>query len=102
MESFFIAPNGGARIPSAPRGPSIKITKVESKFFIVTKDGVVLPKGAKIPWDLKENTFRSSSYGVIKDGTFIEKIRIDPARFAEPSHFHLNGKGTKLTKWSWF
>lgn len=81
--------------------------KTQDGVFTVTKDGVVLPKGIEIPSDLVENPYRSSSYGIIKDGKFIETLRIDPAtapgyKGPNTSHFHLNG-GSKhifdLGKW---
>jgi hypothetical protein len=77
------------------------------KVFLVTKEGVVLPKGAKIPKEFVESPFRSSNYGIFKDGKFIEKLRIDPptpAGMKGPnfSHYHLNGKSKHLTKnWPW-
>lgn len=74
----------------------------------MTKEGVVLPRGAKIPSMFKQNPYRSSSYGIFKNGKFIEKVRIDAATklgFKGPdrSHFHLNGKGHIFdqNKWPW-
>ena len=76
----------------------------------VTPDGVALPKGAFIPDDFIENPYRRGSYGIMEDGKFIEKLRIDPGTlpgFKGPnsSHFHLNG-GSKhifdLNKWPWW
>ncbi len=74
----------------------------EEGVFIVTREGVVLPRGAKIPSNLVENQFRSSSYGIGTGRNFVEELRIDPPRFAEPSHFHVNDQGNKLTIWRWF
>jgi len=83
-------------------------TQVESKVFIVTKEGVVLPKGAKIPGEFIENAHRSSNYGIMQNGKFVEKLRIDPATPAGMkgpnfSHYHLNGSGKHLTEnWPWW
>lgn len=76
--------------------------QAESNVFLVTKEGVVLPKGAKIPSEFVENPFRSSNYGIIENGKFVEKLRIDPATPAGMkgpnfSHYHLNGSGKHLT-----
>src|SRR5699024_5798246 len=84
------------------------VTQAESKVFLVTKEGVVLPKGAKIPSEFVENPFRSSNYGIIENGKFVEKLRIDPATPAGMkgpnfSHYHLNGSGKHLTgNWPWW
>jgi RHS repeat-associated protein len=85
------------------------VTQVEKSVFTVTKEGVVLPKGAKIPGEFVENAHRSSNYGIIQNGKYIEKVRIDPATpagFKGPneSHFHLNN-GDHIfdaTKWPWW
>jgi len=78
--------------------------------LIVTKDGIVLPKGANIPSEFIENPLRSGSYGIMENGTFFEKIRIDPGTlpgFKGPnfSHFHIDG-GKKhifdINKWPWW
>ena len=77
--------------------------------FIVTKDGVVLPRNAYIPDEFIENTHRSGKYGIEVNKDFIEKLRIDPGTpqgFKGPnnSHFHLNGSGKhifNLEKWPW-
>lgn len=74
----------------------------KNKVFLVTNEGVELAKGGKIPSNLIENPFRSSSYGIGQGRNFIEKLRIDPARFAELSHFHVNGQPNKLKIWRWF
>ena len=81
--------------------------QVGKNVFTVTKEGVVLPKGAKIPSEFIENTSRGASFGV-KEGRFIEKVRIDPGTppgFKGPneSHFHLNNKGHIFdpNKWPW-
>ncbi len=85
-------------------GPVVKIG-----VFIVTKEGVVLPKGADIPSQFVENANRSSNYGVIENGKYVEKVRIDPATspgFKGPNecHFHLNnGKHIfDASKWPWW
>ncbi len=85
------------------------VTQAESKIFLVTKEGVVLPKGAKIPGEFIENAHRSSNYGVMQNGKFVEKLRIDPATpsgFKGPnqSHFHLNNGGHifEASKWPWW
>lgn len=56
----------------------------------------MLPKGVKIPNEFVENPFRSSNYGVMENGKFVEKLRIDPAtpvnmKGPGVSHFHLDG-----------
>jgi RHS repeat-associated protein len=103
----------GAAIAKAYRGARLlgtaaeTVTQVESKVFLVTKEGVVLPKGAKIPTEFVENPFRSSNYGIIENGKFVEKLRIDaatPPGMKGPnfSHYHLNGGGNHLTgDWPW-
>lgn len=85
------------------------VTQAESKVFLVTKEGVVLPKGAKIPGEFIENAHRSSNYGEMQNGKFVEKLRIDPATpsgFKGPnqSHFHLNNGGHifDASKWPWW
>jgi len=82
--------------------------KTES-VFTVTKDGVVLPKGARIPDEFVQNPYRSSNYGIIENGNYVEKVRIDygtPPGFKGPndSHFHLdNGKHIfDPTRWPWY
>lgn len=63
-------------------------------------------KGTNIPNNLIENPFRSSNYGVIENGKYIERLRIDPGTLPgvkgpNVSHFHLNdGKHIfDLNKW---
>lgn len=75
-----------------------KITDASQEIIAVTKDGVALPKGYKIPDNLVENPYRSGSYGEMKDGKFMEKLRIDQAtslgkKGPYTSHYHLDGKG---------
>ncbi|UOE39882.1 hypothetical protein MTP09_08070 [Chryseobacterium suipulveris] len=78
--------------------------------FIVTQDGVVLPRNAFIPENYIENPFRNNSYGIFKDGKFIEKIRIDQGTlpgFKGPnsSHFHIDGSKKHIfdpTKWPFY
>jgi len=82
----------------------------EKRVFTVTTDGVVLPKGAKIPNSFVENANRPGNYGVLENGKYIEKVRIDPGTPANKkgpgvSHFHLdNGKEhiTDLSRWPWW
>lgn len=62
--------------------------------FLVTSDGVVLPKECDIPLWLNENPKRIGSYGVKVDGKFKEMIRVDPGtptgkKGPEVSHFHI-------------
>ena len=72
--------------------------------YAVTDKGVVLPNDVKyqIPSDYivnpKANIPNSTSYGIMKNGEFIEKLRIDagtPPGMKGPSqsHYHLNMKG---------
>ncbi len=84
-------------------------TNVGKNVFTVTKEGVVLPKGAKIPSNYVQNPYRSSNYGVFENEKFVEKLRIDPATppgFKGPnqSHFHLDNGGHTFdaTKWPWW
>ncbi len=90
------------------RAANMRISQADKSIFTVTREGIVLPKGAKIPAQFIENPYRSSSYGLIKNGKFIETLRIDPptpAGMKGPnfSHFHLNGSGAHLTKnWPWW
>jgi RHS repeat-associated protein len=75
--------------------------------YIVTPDGVILPKGATIPDNYIENPNITGSYGIIEDGKFIEKLRIDPGtapgtKGTNESHFHLNGNRKHIfdmSKW---
>jgi hypothetical protein len=84
-------------------------TNVGKNVFTVTKEGVALPKGAKIPSNYVQNPYRSSNYGVFENGKFVEKLRIDqatPPGFKGPnqSHFHLNNGGHifDASKWPWW
>ncbi len=68
--------------------------------FHVTPDGVVLPKGPKyaIPAGYSENKSRVGSYGVFINGTYSERLRIDPAtppgrKGPNRSHYHRNQGG---------
>jgi RHS repeat-associated protein len=86
-----------------------EIAQFEKIVYTVTKEGVVLPKGAKIPANFIENANRSSNYGIIQNGKFLEKVRIDqatPFRFNGPnqSHFHLDNGGHifDAKKWPWW
>jgi len=89
--------------------PVVQSMAANDEVFIVTREGVILPKGAKIPDQFIENKFRSSNYGEMVNGTYLEKVRIDPGTppgFKGPdiSHFHLND-GNHIfdaTKWPWW
>lgn len=77
--------------------------------FTVTPDGVILPKGAKIPSEFIENSGRTGSYGAKgANGRFVEKVRIDPAtppgkKGPNVSHYHLDKGAEHLTNnWPWF
>ena len=54
-----------------------KSFKPKNQIMLVTPDGVVLPKGATIPDSFVENPFRKGSYGIVENGKFVEKLRID-------------------------
>jgi RHS repeat-associated protein len=91
-----------------PEPPAIAEAK-DINVYTVTKDGVVLPKGAIIPEMFIENPNRNSNYGIIKEGKYLEQIRIDPGTIPgikgpNESHFHLNnGKHIfDATKWPWW
>lgn len=96
------------KIAGAEAKAIMGVEKAEAKgVFTVTRDGVELSKDLKIPSNLVENPFRTSSYGEIQNGKFIEKLRIDPATMPgkkgpNVSHFHINGSGKHIfdkTKW---
>lgn len=78
--------------------------------IFVTKNGVSLPKGARIPSNFIENPWRSGDYGEIINGTFKSKVRIDQGTqpgFKGPNvnHFHLNGKSEHIfdiNRWPWW
>jgi hypothetical protein len=84
-------------------------TQARKNVFTVTKEGVALPKGAKIPNEFVQNPYRNSNYGVFENGKFVEKLRIDqatPPGFKGPnqSHFHLDN-GSHIfdaSKWLWW
>lgn len=81
-------------------------SSVKTETFWGTREGVVLPKGAKIPSKYVESKYRSGSYGVDINGKYVEKLRIDPATpFGEKapnfSHIHLNKSGKHRTTWPW-
>lgn len=56
------------------------------------------------------NPFRKGSFGIMENGKFIEKVRIDPSTLPKfkgrnSSHFHLNGGGKHIfdqKKWPWW
>jgi RHS repeat-associated protein len=103
---FFILPETAAAESVA--GEVVLEEVAEESVILVTNEGVALPKGATIPSEFIENPFRSSNYGIMENGKFIEKLRIDPATPAGMkgpnfSHYHLNGSGKHLTKnWPWW
>ena len=77
--------------------------------FIVTRDGVALPKGAIIPNEFVESTHRTASYGTYNEaGRYLEKVRIDPGTlpgYKGPnlSHFHLNNTSKHYySNWPWY
>ncbi len=78
--------------------------------FTITQNGVVLPKGAEISNEFIENPYRNSSYGIMEDGKFVEKLRIDQAtppnmKGPEISHFHLDGSKEHIfdiARWPWW
>ena len=82
-------------------------TKATNNTIYVTPDGVALPPGKNIPNNYIENPYRSGSYGVMNDGKFQEKLRIDSPtptgkKGPEFSHFHVDGGKdhlTDLSKW---
>jgi hypothetical protein len=85
------------------------VAQIEKSVFTVTKEGVVLPKGAKIPNQFIENKFRSADFGEMINGKFQSRVRIDtktPIGMKGPnqSHFHLNN-GEHIfdaNKWPWW
>lgn len=85
-----------------------KTVETNSEAFIATDNGVVLPKGAKIPNEYVQNPYRSSSYGTLENGKFVEKLRIDAPTLPGKkgpniSHFHLNGSGKhSVNNWPWY
>ena len=95
-------------IPSSTKRIVQGKVNIEKDVFIITEEGVVLPRGARIPGIFKQNPYRSSSYGIFENGKFIEKLRIDAAtqpglKGPNRSHFHLNSKGHIFdqSKWPW-
>jgi hypothetical protein len=69
-----------------------------------------LPLGEEIPEEFVEYPFRSSSYGLIENGKFVEKLRIDPQtpvnmKGPNVSHFHLDGGKEHIfdvLRWPWW
>ena len=90
-----------------PAPAEVKALPAPEEPFLVTPDGVVLPKGCKIPEHFIENKYRLNDYGEEINGVFTPRIRIDqgtPPGFKGPnkSHFHINGKGKHIfdpNKW---
>ncbi len=89
------------KLANETKAAAQEITKDASNDqFVVTKEGVVLPKGEKykIPANLVENNNvpNGSSYGIIdfNTGKFNEKLRIDKGSRVRDSHYHKNGKST--------
>jgi len=67
----------------------------------VSPNGVAFPPGPKyqIPSNYIENANRSGSYGVMQNGKFVEKLRIDAAtspgmKGPNYGHYHLDGGKT--------
>ena len=96
-------------VPSSTKRIVQEKANLKKDVFIVTKEGVALPRGAKIPGIFKQNRYRNSSYGIFENGRFIEKLRIDAAtqpglKGPSRSHFHLNNKGHIFdqSKWPWY
>lgn len=82
------------------------VPAVKTEAFWVTREGVVLPKGAKIPKKYVEGKYRSGSYGVDINGVYVEKLRIDPAtplgqKGPNFSHIHLDMKRKHIVTWPW-
>ena len=113
---LMLSPMKGGRVASTGQNVSAAAssvikggTNIDKGVFIVTREGVVLPQGAKIPEYFIENPYyKGASYGMIENGKFVEKLRIDqatPSGFKGPnqSHFHLN-RGDHIfdsNKWPW-
>ncbi len=79
-------------------------SSASSQVFHVTPDGVVLPTGARVPRHFVENPYRTGSYGIMKNGKFVEKLRIDPGtavgmKGPNYSHLHINGSKAHTTEW---
>ncbi|RMZ60053.1 hypothetical protein D1632_10705 [Chryseobacterium nematophagum] len=107
---YNIDPQTEQMTPITKWGEYKVIPGQQAKPFVVTKEGVVLPRNAYIPKNYIENPYRSSSYGVYENGKFIEKLRIDPATqkgFKGPNenHFHINGGSKHIfepSKWPFY
>jgi len=93
---------------------SVTLTRLKTAMemgdvFTVTEAGVVMPKGAKIPAGFEANAHRGGSFGVMENGRFVEKVRIDPGTLPgfkgnSKSHFHLkNGpENFNPNSWPWW
>ena len=107
---IFALPIGGleGELLQGAKEAETVVHTVEEGVFLVTENGVVLPKGAKIPSNFIENPYRTLSYGLMENGKFVEKLRIDPATPAgikgpNVSHYHLNGTGKHyMGNWPWW
>ena len=87
-----------ARAPDVEQSSSTENnTEVNKDIIQVTPQGVALPPGRKIPEGLIDNPNRPGSYGLMKEGKFQEKLRIDPAtppgkKGPNYSHYHLDNR----------
>ncbi|QES88698.1 FG-GAP-like repeat-containing protein [Rhizosphaericola mali] len=107
--SVITEPGGGKLFVSTSIVNNAKTSS--NDVIIVTKDGIALPKGAKIPTEFIENQRRAGDYGFINEGgKFESKVRIDPAtpinkKGPNDSHFHLNGEKEHIfdvKRWPWW
>jgi len=87
LEPGFIAAKAGGRLAD--------------DVIHVSPNGVAFPPGPKyqIPSNYIENANRSGSYGVMQNGKFVEKLRIDAAtspgmKGPNYGHYHLDGGKT--------
>jgi RHS repeat-associated protein len=102
-----IGPVEGPVISPAPKG---NVQGSAGDVFIVTPNGVVLPKGAVIPEHFTENSKRPGSYGTGVGKEYNEKVRIDhgtPSNKKGPnsSHFHLDKGDEHImnpNRWPWW
>ena len=77
---------------------SLPAAKNPDDVIHVSPNGVACPPGPKyqIPFNYIENPNRSGSYGVMENGKFVEKLRVDaatPPGMKGPNygHYHLDG-----------
>jgi hypothetical protein len=78
--------------------PASTVSNIADKVIHVTPSGVAFPAGPKyqIPSNYVQNVHRQGSYGLVENGKFVEKLRIDPAtppgmKGPSYSHYHLDG-----------